>query len=260
MSKAKLPVVFCNGDYTIKNKEVEIEVMGPSVEIGKELGFELSNYLMETFDHILEKVHSLGGAAPAEVAKIAEMAEVLGNVLMVAEIISDTAFLITEIVDAVRAANTTTFVFVNAVPDSTLRIDSTTLTDGSWVGVSEATIKQEKAVNEPGARKGTALIFNSQPYRSGGLQKGHLNLGIQFAGSYKETITFSWDNPLGIDRKGREATYQTNLTQQNIKHRKIMATVMNTHSSKIGKRRHDIVTVLLCPTVRYFQLPQVQRV
>ncbi|WP_020534761.1 hypothetical protein [Lewinella cohaerens] len=257
MTKAILSIRFKNGGYQIKNKKVDIEVSGPGKELGEELGVKISTYLMETFNEIIAAKKPSTKAA-GNAGKLSEVAEVGGNILTAAEVISDIAFLVTDIVDVVRSANTTTFVFVNAVPDSTLRLINIDQEDGEWVDVSETTMRQDKAVVGTD-KEAAALVYNSQPYRSAGLQKGRILLGLDLPGDKLQKLTFNWDNPLGPDGPIRQATYNASPNKEMAANQYAFATVTSSHAKGkrgVEKSRHDIVTVMLLPTAKFFSYAQ----
>jgi hypothetical protein len=256
MTKAILSIRFKNGGYQIKNKKVDIEVSGPGKELGDELGIKISTYLMETFNEIVAAKKPSANPG-GNTGKLAEVAEVGGNILIAAEIISDIAFLVTDIVDVVRSANTTTFVFVNAIPDSTLRLAHIEQEKGAWVNVSEATMRQDKAV--VATNEAAALVYSSQPYRSGGLQKGRILLGLDLPGGEYQKVTFNWDNPLGPDGPYRQATYNASPNKDGAANHYAFATVTSSHPKGkhgVEKSRNDIVTVMLLPTAKFFAYAQ----
>lgn len=162
---------------------------------GDELDFQVS--IVDQADISIDTV--AGTATTASViAFIAALANPTGWLILGAVgIVGGLGFLIGRIIKAVRNANLTTIIIVNAVPNSTLRVKKIERTHGEWVGGDTDDSIEGSPVITNGNRAG-ALVLNSEPRNT--KSQGLADLEVEFQDGFKTGFHLTWYNPLGPDQ------------------------------------------------------------
>lgn len=242
----------------LKNKKFDVDV---PVEVSKKdlakINVDGAFVAGGSFMAAVSALGAIGGTgmAVATVGTLTITASIISATIGVIGAVVALGVFVPAIVKLVRDANTTSFILLNVVPNSTMRIKKVNLQKGAWVHTDDAAILRDEA--EASDKEAAALVFQAQPYRSGGEVKGFFEVTLHLDKSKKsQTFKVHFDNPLGVDTKNRKASYSTDLPT-NANHSGVLfsPTPHVDHPKTIGpaggvreKERADIVTFVIAPT------------